>query len=378
VLGNQVWLHGRNIIYYLRPVNPAEDAGMKFAHMSHVWCKPGMSAAARYAELWRELELCDQLGFDYAFTVEHHNNPHESLMPSPPLYVAAAAARTSKLRLGAMGWVAPLYDPLRIVEEIVALDTLAEGRLEAGLVSGLAPPHFQPYKADYVHRRERTVECYEVLKAACASPDGFSYQGPFHDYANVALNMPPVQQPHPPVWLETRDPDTLSYLAREGINTGYVLYHAREDAAPVYREYVGQWRAAGHAQEPKVNYWTLVYVDETDEKAWEIAGPSWVYSFTEHQPAAQLLESRLRRGEMGGAELLRHFTDISYLRKNSIGLIGSPDTVAATLRQCAGEGVFNTLLGEFNFGVLTEEQVLRSIRLFAEEVMPRLRDFEPF
>ena len=267
---------------------------MKFAHMSHIWRKPGMAPAARYAQLWRELALCDELGFDYAFAVEHHTCPTESMSPSPPLFVAAAAARTQHLRLGAMGWLAPLYDPLRIVEEVVALDNVTAGRLDVGLVSGVSPDQLRAYQGDYAHRRERTIECYEVLKAACASPAGFSYQGPYHDYTDVPLQMQPVQKPHPPVWLETRNPGQLSYLAAEGINTGYVLYLPREDAAPVYREYLRQWQAAGHPRKPNINYWTLIYVDETDERAWEIGGPSWTYAFTQNQPLTRLAENRRR------------------------------------------------------------------------------------
>jgi alkanesulfonate monooxygenase SsuD/methylene tetrahydromethanopterin reductase-like flavin-dependent oxidoreductase (luciferase family) len=351
---------------------------MQFAHMTHVWRKPGLTAAERWAETWREVALCDELGYDYGFAVEHHNSPRESMSPCPALYIAGAAARTQRMRIGAMGWVAPFYDPLRVAEEVVALDNAIGGRLEVGLVSGLQPDFFKPYKGDYAHRRERTIECYEVLKTACANLMGFSYEGPFHDYADVPLQMPPVQQPHPPVWIETRHPETLAYLAREGVYTGYVVYLPREDAAPVYREYLAQWRAAGHARKPKINYWTLVYVDETDEKAWEVAGPSWQYTFTELAPAARLAQNRARAGEAGAAEMLAHFTDVAYLREHQLGLIGSPETVAATLRQCAAEGLFNTVLGEFNFGVLTGEQVERSIRLFAEEVIPRLRDYEPF
>ena len=56
---------------------------MKFAHFSHIWGKPGMTPHRRYEELWRELELCDELGFDYSFCVEHHFRPDESLMSSP-------------------------------------------------------------------------------------------------------------------------------------------------------------------------------------------------------------------------------------------------------------------------------------------------------
>jgi alkanesulfonate monooxygenase SsuD/methylene tetrahydromethanopterin reductase-like flavin-dependent oxidoreductase (luciferase family) len=352
---------------------------MKFAHMSHIWRKPGMSPSARYAQLWRELEVADAVGFDYGFAVEHHFDPRESLSPSPPLYVASAAAHTSRLRLGAMGWLVPLYDPIRVVEEIVALDNLTEGRLDVGLVSGALPKHFEPYKADFEQRRERALEGYELLKAAYAAPEGFSFKGPYHDYENVALQMHPVQRPRPPVWFETRHTPTLSYLAKEAVDTGYVHYVPREEMAALYREaYLEPWRKAGHARPPDINYWILVYVDETDDKAWEVAGPSWVYTYTEIANLDNLIQNRIRRGELGGAELLKHFTDPHYMREHDIGLIGSPETVAAKLRAYAEAGLFNTLLGEFNFGFLAEEQVMRSIRLFGEEVIPRLRDYEPY
>ncbi len=62
---------------------------MKFAHFSHIWAKPGMTPHQRYEELWRELQLCDELGFDYGFCVEHHFRPDESWMSSPSLYAVS-------------------------------------------------------------------------------------------------------------------------------------------------------------------------------------------------------------------------------------------------------------------------------------------------
>ena len=79
---------------------------MKFAHFSHVWGKPNMTAHERYEQLWRELQLCDDLGFDYSFCVEHHFRPDESWMSSPALYAVAAGGRTKRMRVGAMGFVA--------------------------------------------------------------------------------------------------------------------------------------------------------------------------------------------------------------------------------------------------------------------------------
>ena len=66
---------------------------MKFAHFSHIWGKPGMSPHQRYEQLWRELQLCDALDYDYAFCVEHQFRPDESWMSSPSLFAVGAGAR---------------------------------------------------------------------------------------------------------------------------------------------------------------------------------------------------------------------------------------------------------------------------------------------
>src|SRR2546423_12366500 len=87
---------------------------VQFGYFSHVWNRPGMTPAQRYAQLWRELALADEFGFDYAFAVEHHFSPHESWMPSPAGFCAGAAACTRRLRVCAMGYVAPADGPVRI------------------------------------------------------------------------------------------------------------------------------------------------------------------------------------------------------------------------------------------------------------------------
>jgi len=151
---------------------------VKFAHFSHVWNKPGMTAAARYEQLWRELAACDELGFDFGFTVEHHFNPNESWMPSPSIYCAGAAARTRRMRHGPMGFVAPLYDPLRIAEDAAVLDNILNGRLELGLVAGIVPDFFGPYRADFKNRRALTHEALTFVKQALASEAAFNFDGP--------------------------------------------------------------------------------------------------------------------------------------------------------------------------------------------------------
>ncbi len=360
---------------------------MKFAHFSHTWNKPGMTAADRYEQLWRELELADELGFDFGFTVEHHFNPLESWMVSPPVYCTAGAAHTKHLRLGPMGYVVPLYNPLRIAEEAGALDNVSNGRLELGLVSGIIPDFFGPYGADFQNRRAIANEGMALVKTALSSQGPFNFEGTFHQYKNVNLSVKPLQKPHPPLWMQSRDPETLQLLAKEGVHTGYLFFLPREETAPRYREYLKWWHEAGQPDKPNIGYWVLVYVDETDEKAQSKAAPHIVHAFTKVFgtsfdgnviPHLRLAENYKKRGELGASEIAKHLTDVNYLFHRNLAFVGSPDTVARQLKAAAGEGLFNTIFAEFNFGTMSEDDLMRSIKLFGTEVIPRLREFEPY
>jgi alkanesulfonate monooxygenase SsuD/methylene tetrahydromethanopterin reductase-like flavin-dependent oxidoreductase (luciferase family) len=359
---------------------------MKFAHFSHVWNKPAMTAAERYDQLWRELATCDELGFDFGFTVEHHFNPNESWMPSPSIYCTAAAARTRSMRHGPMGFVAPLHNPLRIAEDASVLDNLLHGRLELGLVSGIVPDFFGPYRADFQNRRALANEALAFVKKAFSTDGPFSFEGPFHQYENVTLSVKPVQKPHPPLWMHSRDADTLALLAQEGVHTGYLFLVPRHEVAPRYREYLRLWREAGHERKPNIGYWVLVYVDETDRKAVAKANQYFAYCFTKVFGTRadggigyqRLAENFMKRNDPGGAEIASHAADVEYLIGRNLAFVGSPETVVEQIKTAAGEGVFNTVLGEFNIGDIAEEDLMRSIRLFGTKVIPALRGFESY
>ncbi|MEK7878590.1 MAG: LLM class flavin-dependent oxidoreductase, partial [candidate division NC10 bacterium] len=287
---------------------------------------------------------------------------------------------------GPMGYVVPLYDPIRIVEEIAVLDHVLHGRLEVGLVSGIVPSYFGPYKADFENRRALANEGLALIKAAFAGDGAWSFEGPFHQYQNVKLSVKPLQKPHPPLWMQSRDPETLELLAREGVHTGYLLFVPREEVAPRYREYLRLWREAGHPRKPNIGYWTLVYVDETDEQAVAKATPHIVHAFGQvfgfgdvgGIDPGTLVQTFEKRGELGAAEIARNMTNVDYLVKRNVVFVGSPQTVAARIREAAEEGLFNTLFCEFNLGSMSEADLMRSIRLFGTRVIPELRGFEPF
>lgn len=362
---------------------------MKFAHFTHIWNKPGQTPHQRYEELWRELELCDALGFDYGFCVEHHFRPDESWMSSPALYAVGAGARTKRMRVGPMGFIVPLYHPLRLAEEIAIVDQMLGGRMECGLVPGINADYFRPFGLDYDLRKTPTLEFVDYMRAAYGETQPFSWHGENFNTDSAQLSVLPVQKPHPPLWMMTRDPRTLEFCAEKGVNPGYFLVYPRADAAPRYRTFLENWKKAGWPRKPNIAYCTVVYVDETDEKALDVAltRASRAYEgFLPPPKPGETFEDRVRehakkfigRGEPGASEIMANVFNPEYLMKHDLVFIGSPKTVAEKIRATAEAGVYNVFLGEFNFSDLPEEDLMRSIRLFGEKVIPALRDYEPF
>ena len=77
-------------------------------------------------------------------------------------------------------------------------------------------------------------------------------------------------------------------------------------------------------------------------------------------------------------EIYRNKGDIEYLLNRDLVFVGSPETVARKIKSAAQEGCFNTLFGEFNIGAVGDDDLMRSIRLFGTQVIPRIRDFQPY
>jgi alkanesulfonate monooxygenase SsuD/methylene tetrahydromethanopterin reductase-like flavin-dependent oxidoreductase (luciferase family) len=293
------------------------------------------------------------------------------------------------LRVGPMGYIVPLYHPLRLAEEIAIVDQMLGGRMELGLVPGINADYFRPFGNEYDLRKSPTLEFVSYLRAAYGETQPFSYHSEAFHTDNANISVQPFQKPHPPLWMMSRDPPTLEFCAKNGINTGYFINAPRHEVGPRYRKFLAEWQQAGHAQKPKVAYSTVVYVDETDEKAIENGLFRASRAYEGLLPLAEpgeTFEDRLAkqkarfiaRGEIGAANVVTRIFEPDFIMENELVFVGSPETVTDKLRRAAEIGVFNTFMGEFNFADLPEADLMRSIRLFGEKVMPALRDYDPF
>ncbi len=182
-----------------------------------------------YIELWASAEA---LGFEGIFFSEHHFGA--SYSPSPNLLIAHIAPRTTKLRLGVLGMVAPYHAPWQLVEEIGMLDHLTGGRLEIGTAPGI-PNEMAAVGLSADEARARHDEAAEVIDKALVNPI-ISHHGKFWNFDNLRLTPRPVQQPHPPKWVTVVSASSARKAARRGAKIS-TAFHPQSKVIEIFDAY---------------------------------------------------------------------------------------------------------------------------------------------
>jgi alkanesulfonate monooxygenase SsuD/methylene tetrahydromethanopterin reductase-like flavin-dependent oxidoreductase (luciferase family) len=339
---------------------------LKFGIFDWIDANASLSLSDTYEQRLRMLEYADQAGFWCYHLAEHHATPL-AVAPSPNLFLAAVAQRTERLRFGPLVQLLPLYHPLRNVEEVCFLDNLSGGRLELGVGRGVSAEELSVWGVDPEESRQRFQECFEILLMGL-STGRVAYEGRYYSLKEAPLSVTPVQRPYPPLWYPTNTPDRIDWLAREGFNT--VLGFTRtglDTIAAGIAQYRRVWaehaanegRLNGHVRWPRLGATRHVYVADREEDALAVARDAYSRfdrSFVTRPGRDASAESR--RGDFETA-----------LAWGGI-IAGNPDTVRARVQRFVDESGANYFVGTFAFGNLTTDQVLRSLRLFAAEVMP--------
>jgi alkanesulfonate monooxygenase SsuD/methylene tetrahydromethanopterin reductase-like flavin-dependent oxidoreductase (luciferase family) len=186
---------------------------MRFGFFDQLPCAGADSERQRYHDLMAQIELGDDLGFDTAWLGELHFSRAFSILADPLMMLAAAAQRTSRIRLGTAVTLLPLHNPVKIAEEAAIADILSDGRLEFGVGRGTAPVHYAGYDIPQEESRERFEESLDFILQAWTQ-EKFSFEGKHFRVSDLTVVPKPVQVPHPPVRIAANSPDTFPLAAR--------------------------------------------------------------------------------------------------------------------------------------------------------------------
>jgi len=324
---------------------------------------PGASparVAQRLQELLEEIELADRLGLEVFGVGEHHRSDYA--VSTPTVALAAAAARTSKIRLTSAVTVLSSADPVTVFEEYSTLDLLSGGRAEIMAGRGSFTESFPLFGLDLDDYDELFAEKLELLLQLRDS-ESVTWSGRHRGALQDAAVYPrPLQQPLP-VWIAVGG--TPGSVARAGM-LELPLMIAIIGGAParfaplvdLYRE--AARRADADPSKLAVGINSHMYIADTPQRAAdEFFGP---YS--------QMM-NRIGR-ERGWPPMSRAQFDAGCAPEGHL-LVGTPQQVAEKILAHHELFAHDRFLGHISVGVLPHEKALRATELFATEVAPLVR-----
>ena len=322
-----------------------------FAVADHYPTELPRTTARFYDELLEQVEAADAWGFDSFWVAEHHFHPY-GVIPRPPVWMAAAAQRTRRIRLGAAVVVLPFDNPLRTAEDYAMVDVISGGRLNLGVGSGYLSHEYAGFNVDPAEKRERFDEALDILLRAWTG-ERFSYAGRWHTVTDVQLNLVPLQRPRPPLWVAVLRNEAAPLVGARGLPVMTIPYAATEqidelgDVVRAFRNaFVG---AGGHAEDATVPFGLHAHCAPDTHQA--------------RAEADEAMERYVR------TRLYARQRPVELLVKKDLVAFGSPEEIIRIARRYEALGLTH-FLAIANFGGLPHASVMASLELMAKHVLP--------
>jgi len=319
-----------------------------------------ISASDRLQNLIEEIALADKAGLDSFGIGEHHRR--EFLDSAPPVILAAAAARTRKIRLTSAVTVLSATDPVRIFQEFATLDLLSKGRAEMVVGRGSSIEAFplfgfrlEDYDSLFVEKLDLLLKIRENEHVTWSG----KYRPPL---TGQGVYPRPVQNPLP-IWLGVGGtPQSFVRAGRLGLPLMVAIIGGETRRfRPLIDLYREAGKAAGHPPEKlKVGLHSPGYVAETTEEAADDYFPGFARAVTDVGK------------ERGWGEMTREDFDAQRGPRGSL-VIGDPEEVVEKiLRHSKALGGISRFTFQMNAASLPHEKLVRSIELIGKRVVPAL------
>jgi alkanesulfonate monooxygenase SsuD/methylene tetrahydromethanopterin reductase-like flavin-dependent oxidoreductase (luciferase family) len=321
----------------------------------------GRPHVRQVAERLELIEAYDRLGFYAYHLTEHHGTPL-AVTPSPHLMLAAAAQRTSRLRLGTLITILSLYHPMRIIEEAVTLDQLSGGRLDLGVGRGVSPAELAFHGVSGTEEAQgRFDEAFAILRQGLTS-DSVTFDGEYYKLVDAPVISRPVQRPHPPLWYGTRTPAKAQWCARLGMPMMALV--PSQAVRTLTDAYKAEWASLGRSADdlPPLGITRNMVLAPAREEAMKIANRAFArfkdslyYLWKKYDiPAPPVFPAET----FEGIHAIGHF------------YAGDPAGAREWVVRHRDIGGINYMALETCFGDMTIAEALQTAELLATEVMP--------
>lgn len=327
---------------------------MKFGVLQFFSWNRRIPLATVYERALQRIEIMDEGGYDAVWLAEHHFNTY-SVCPSVVTMGTHIAARTKNLRIGTAVTLSAFYHPLRLAEELAMLDILSGGRLNWGAGRGFDQTEFRAFDVPIAESADRFRECVDIVRRAWTE-ERLSYHGQFWNFDDVQVLPPPLQKPHPPIWMAATSPEAIARSAALGET---ILMDPHASHAEIGRKRALYARLLGEngftIEGRDIPTARLLAIAPTRAAAEKVArdGAAWTVGSYAKGPA--------RTG--GGVDREPDEDPVErYLR--DVVIYGTPEEVVDRIQELRGEIGLDYLL----CSPLSHE----TFELFTKQVLPRL------
>ena len=387
----QAWYLNENP-YPFVPPHVLDAAESVRGSLPNKYCDPKI-AADLFQEALDEYLLCDDVGINVVSN-EHHAGIN-CLIGASPLVLGILARHTRNVRILSLGTLITVRtDPVRVAEEYATADVISRGRLEIGFVKS-GGSEMASGNANPIGIVDRFWEAIDLILKTLSHREGpFSWEGKYFTHRHVNIWPGPWQQPHPPLWAATGDPTTSAELGRRGI-VNVMVFRTAEETARAWGAY-RKARADAGLPEPgpdRFGHTAFVYTADTDEEGVRVgskllwflntglrSAPQYSKFLPGAVPAAlapALYTTKPRPGVPAAARPAAGLIGITAEQAMAKGLMfaGNPDSVYRQIREHRERvGPFEHLVLASRSGFMTHGEATKGLKLFAKEVLPRLRE----
>lgn len=348
--------------------------------MQMLFQNPGtMTDAEVYRQELRVAELAEPLGFDILWCVEHHFDAY-SMCPDNTQVLSWLGARTSRIGLGTAAVILPWNQPLRVVEKMILLDHLSNGRAVFGIGRGLARMEYRGFMTEMNEARGRFDEAARMILAGLET--GFvEGPGPFYPQVRTEVRPRPLRSFKGRTYCVAMSPDSVALAAELGARMMVFSQFRAETIQPSFDTYRRLYRERHRAEAPPPLVIDFLYCDRDAARAEARARRHIVGYFLSVLRHYEMLDP-----EFGNAEGYEAYATASRIMR-AAGKEASAETFLEVQAWGTPQQILDRLekrravLGDFevnicpSFAGLPYEEVEASLRLFAREVVPELRSW---
>ena len=335
------------------------------------WPNPGIRKwKTLFEEGVEHIQYSEEVGFDYCLIAEHHFSNYGN-SPAPLLQALQIGQRTRKLKIATGILVLPIWDPLRLAEEVAVLDNLVDGRFICGIGRGYQPHEMARFGISLDESRQRTLETVDVLVKAWTQDESFTYAGEHINIDHPTTVWPkPLQKPHPPFWIAGTSVESMKLAAERDmmpITTGLLgAAGMRAHLGALVHFRMGLGKPVDNIE---LGMQAITHVAETDEEA----RAQLSYARWQNRAGRALNRLEVENGRVQVGPYQGELDDDGFMQRL---FFGSPDTVIRKFREAAELGVTH-VSNWMMFGGIEHEKIMKSVRLMGEEVIPALADVRP-